>query len=463
VKNIVATATTVAPAPAPAADDNDDDDDDKAMQTSKTGEQGQISRAGGEAATVATGGSGGGIGSATTATTTATAAANANNPTTAMFPDVPVMDETGATVQSRDVVAGNAAAVVFLYPKANTPGCTKQACGFGDAHDELRAAGYAVFGLSYDTPKSQRNWKAKHKLPYHLLCDTLGGGLIAKLGAGKAPKGIKRSHFVVAQGGAILDTQLAISPADSVAKACEFVRAHKTGAALPPSVPADDVVADVKMGKDKEGGDDTAAHKDMKDDETMTEDVHPPAEAAAEPPAKTTSTTSGPAAPAPKEPEPAPAAPAVAIAPSAVSPANGDADIPKPPESGAAAAAPAAPPPAAIAAEKHHAKTSGKKDHPPEQHNVAKKDITPVEQAKEGDFKPNPITAPAMDDADKPGKADKPVHVESKVPGHDEDGGSAIEKLEKADEPEKSDVVMSDKPGESVPSSDVHKPEVTPA
>ncbi len=61
--------------------------------------------------------------------------------------------------------------VLFFYPRANTPGCTKQACGFRDEYKKFQDAGYKVFGMSADKPKSQLNWKTKYSLPYSFLCD----------------------------------------------------------------------------------------------------------------------------------------------------------------------------------------------------------------------------------------------------------------------------------------------------
>ena len=113
--------------------------------------------------------------------------------------------------------------VVFLYPRANTPGCTKQACGFRDNYDEFQECGFDVWGMSYDKPKSQTNWQTKYKLPYGMLTDA-DGTVIRALGAHKAPKSILRSHVVVAQGGKVIDIQNGISPADSFTKALETVK-----------------------------------------------------------------------------------------------------------------------------------------------------------------------------------------------------------------------------------------------
>lgn len=61
--------------------------------------------------------------------------------------------------------------VLFAYPKANTKGCTSQAVGLSDKVEELAAAGYKVYGISADKPKSQANWRSKEGLAFNLLCD----------------------------------------------------------------------------------------------------------------------------------------------------------------------------------------------------------------------------------------------------------------------------------------------------
>ena len=61
--------------------------------------------------------------------------------------------------------------VLFFYPRANTPGCTIEACGFRDAFQQLQAAGAVVLGISRDTPKAQAKFREKYNLPYPLLAD----------------------------------------------------------------------------------------------------------------------------------------------------------------------------------------------------------------------------------------------------------------------------------------------------
>jgi peroxiredoxin Q/BCP len=61
--------------------------------------------------------------------------------------------------------------ILFFYPKADTPGCTIEACGFRDTFKKLQAAGAVVLGISRDTPKEQARFRAKYDLPYTLLAD----------------------------------------------------------------------------------------------------------------------------------------------------------------------------------------------------------------------------------------------------------------------------------------------------
>ncbi len=97
--------------------------------------------------------------------------------------------------------------VLFFYPKADTPGCIIEACGFRDAFARLQEAGVVVLGISRDTPKAQAKFRAKYELPYPLLADVdaevsnLFGVLKEKNMYGKKVKGIERSTFLVAPDG----------------------------------------------------------------------------------------------------------------------------------------------------------------------------------------------------------------------------------------------------------------------
>ena len=99
--------------------------------------------------------------------------------------------------------------VLFFYPKADTPGCTIEACGFRDTFAKLGEAGVVVLGISRDTPKAQAKFRAKYDLPYTLLADTeavvsnLFGVLKEKNMYGKKVMGIERSTFLIAPDGTL--------------------------------------------------------------------------------------------------------------------------------------------------------------------------------------------------------------------------------------------------------------------
>jgi peroxiredoxin Q/BCP len=61
--------------------------------------------------------------------------------------------------------------VLFFYPRADTPGCTIEACGFRDTFAKLQKAGAVVLGISRDMPKAQKKFQEKYNLPYTLLAD----------------------------------------------------------------------------------------------------------------------------------------------------------------------------------------------------------------------------------------------------------------------------------------------------
>ena len=83
--------------------------------------------------------------------------------------DFTLQDDQGQTVHLSDF-AGKPV-VLFFYPKADTPGCTIEACGFRDTFKKLQKAGAVVLGISRDTVKAQRKFKEKYDLPYPLLAD----------------------------------------------------------------------------------------------------------------------------------------------------------------------------------------------------------------------------------------------------------------------------------------------------
>jgi peroxiredoxin Q/BCP len=85
-------------------------------------------------------------------------------------PDFEVQDHTGKTVRLRELRGKRV--VLFFYPKADTPGCTKQSCGFRDRFPDYQKAGISVFGVSFDTVEENAAFAKKFGFAYPLLCDT---------------------------------------------------------------------------------------------------------------------------------------------------------------------------------------------------------------------------------------------------------------------------------------------------
>ncbi|GAA5820711.1 hypothetical protein JCM11251_003124 [Rhodosporidiobolus azoricus] len=109
--------------------------------------------------------------------------------------------------------------VIFSYPKANTPGCTTQACNFRDTASAFGEHSFTVVGLSRDKPSAQMSWKSKHELGYSLLSDP-DAALLKKLGATEKEK---RCHWIIEKGGKLLEAKIGVKPADDAKNALKFV------------------------------------------------------------------------------------------------------------------------------------------------------------------------------------------------------------------------------------------------
>lgn len=108
--------------------------------------------------------------------------------------------------------------ILFFYPKADTPGCTVEACGFRDQFAQLEQAGAVVLGISRDTPKSQKKFKEKFDLPYTLLADKdqeiikRFDLLKQKTMYGKPVTGVERTTYVIGSDGRLLHTFSNVKP-----------------------------------------------------------------------------------------------------------------------------------------------------------------------------------------------------------------------------------------------------------
>jgi thioredoxin-dependent peroxiredoxin len=84
-------------------------------------------------------------------------------------PTFTLTDATGQRVSLKDFAGRDV--ILYFYPRDDTPGCTKEACGFRDAWDELRELGVVVLGVSADDAGSHQRFAAKYRLPFTLLSD----------------------------------------------------------------------------------------------------------------------------------------------------------------------------------------------------------------------------------------------------------------------------------------------------
>ena len=121
------------------------------------------------------------------------------------MPDFSAADKNGNIVKSADLIGKKT--VVYFYPKANTPGCTAEACSLRDNYERFLALGYNVIGISKDSVKAQKNFSDKYTLPFPLLADT-DALIIKAFGAwgekklyGKTYEGILRKTFIFNENG----------------------------------------------------------------------------------------------------------------------------------------------------------------------------------------------------------------------------------------------------------------------
>lgn len=117
-----------------------------------------------------------------------------------MLPTFEVVNQNGEMVNSSDFAGKKL--VVFFYPKASTPGCTKEACDLNNHFSELQKEGYELLGVSADSVKKQSNFHTKYGFQYDLLADE-EKEVIEKFGVwqlkkfmGKEYMGIVRTTFL---------------------------------------------------------------------------------------------------------------------------------------------------------------------------------------------------------------------------------------------------------------------------
>ena len=99
--------------------------------------------------------------------------------------------------------------ILYFYPRDNTPGCSKQACGFRDLYPEFLEKDAVVIGISKDSVASHKKFKEKYALPFTLLSDT------EKKNYGKVSMGVVRTTYLIDEEGIIIKAKEKVKTADN--------------------------------------------------------------------------------------------------------------------------------------------------------------------------------------------------------------------------------------------------------
>jgi len=126
-----------------------------------------------------------------------------------LAPDFTLEDQNGRSVSLSDY-AGKKHVLLYFYPRDDTPGCTKEACGFRDDLKQFERLGIVVLGVSADGSESHKKFIAKYKLPFPLLSDPdrkvmkRYGAFGEKMMYGKKTTGVIRSSALIGKDGKVL-------------------------------------------------------------------------------------------------------------------------------------------------------------------------------------------------------------------------------------------------------------------
>jgi peroxiredoxin Q/BCP len=134
-------------------------------------------------------------------------------------PDFDLVSDQGTRVKLSDQRGKRV--VLFFYPKDDTAGCTRQACGLRDNYAALQQRNAIVFGVSPDDQASHQAFKDKFGLPFPLLVDE-GHKVADAYGVWGEVRNV-RSHFVIDETGKLADVQVRVTPEESVERAVAAV------------------------------------------------------------------------------------------------------------------------------------------------------------------------------------------------------------------------------------------------
>ena len=134
-------------------------------------------------------------------------------------PDFELPDQNGEMHKLSDYKGMKV--ILYFYPKDNTSGCTKQACGFGDRYPQFKEKGAVILGISKDSVASHKKFEEKYGLPFTLLSDTELNVIKAydvwkeKKNYGKVTMGVVRTTYLIDENGVIVKAMDKVKAADN--------------------------------------------------------------------------------------------------------------------------------------------------------------------------------------------------------------------------------------------------------
>jgi peroxiredoxin Q/BCP len=150
-------------------------------------------------------------------------------------PDFTLQDENGKGISLKGL--RGKVVVLYFYPRADTPGCTVEACEFRDTYKQMQKTGAVLLGISPDTPKAQKKFQDKFSLPFSLLADAdkkvadAFGVFQEKNMYGKKVMGVARTTFIIGTDGKIKHIFPKVKPEGHAAEVLAYLKESAKGAA----------------------------------------------------------------------------------------------------------------------------------------------------------------------------------------------------------------------------------------
>jgi peroxiredoxin Q/BCP len=150
-------------------------------------------------------------------------------------PEFTLPDQNGKEVSLKDFRGRYV--VLYFYPRADTPGCTVEACEFRDSYRKIQNTGAVILGISPDQPKAQKKFEEKYELPFTLLGDAdkkvcnAFGVIQEKNMYGKKVMGVARTTFIIGSDGKVKHIFEKVKPLGHAEEVLSYLKTAAKGAA----------------------------------------------------------------------------------------------------------------------------------------------------------------------------------------------------------------------------------------